>query len=179
MRKVRHRWDNWKIWITMFAAFFVLSGMGQAYAAAKGNLMQIAAQGKEIVAYIECGSKVNAAEGQVAQYACEKVEVIQPEDIVMHTIIMVDNSLSVTEENRERIKEILRQYVQGIPQQEEVSLALFGEEIRFLAKRAKGEEELLPLIEGMEFQNQDTFLTDFLFQMLGVSKMILSIPDLL
>ncbi len=167
MRKVRHRWDNWKIWITMFAAFFVLSGMGQAYAAAKGNLMQIAAQGKEIVAYIECGSKVNAAEGQVAQYACEKVEVIQPEDIVMHTIIMVDNSLSVTEENRERIKEILRQYVQGIPQQEEVSLALFGEEIRFLAKRAKGEEELLPLIEGMEFQNQDTFLTDFLFQMLG------------
>ncbi len=164
MEWVRHRWN---IWIAVLAVWIAFGGMGQAYAAADGRLMQIVADGKAVVAYIECGSKVNDAEGQVAQYPCENVEVIQPENISVHTIIMVDNSLSVTEENRGNIKEILRQYVQGIPEQEEVSFALFGEEIQFLAERAKGEDVLLTLIEGMEFQNQDTYLTDFVFQMLG------------
>lgn len=161
MRKAIFKIMAWTLTMAVFLAFF---NMGQAYAAAEGKLLQILPEGKDIVAYIECKSRAESAEAQVSQYPCGKTELIMPEEIAVHTVILVDNSLSVSEENRENMKNILRQYVQELPEQEAVSLAVFGEELKFLAEKSKDAGVMLPLIDGLEFQNQDTYLTDFLFQ---------------
>lgn len=155
-----------RVWMVMVVILFLGSGVREVYAADSGRLLQISTDGEELIAYLECDNKINSVKAQVAQYPCENVELIIPADISIHTIILVDNSLSVTEKNRENIKQILKQYVQKLPEKEVISLAVFGEEIQFLAEESQNSEELTQLIDGIEFHDQDTYLTDFLFQVL-------------
>lgn len=150
----------------IFVILILWGGDRKAYAAASVDLLQISTEGESIIAYLECDSKINSVKAQVAQYPCENVELIMPEDISIHTVIMIDNSLSVTESNRENIKNILREYVQELPEKEMISLAVFGEEIQFLTEKSQNREELTQLIDAIEFHDQDTYLTDFLFQAL-------------
>lgn len=130
-------------------------------------LLQISVDGGDMVAYVECGDEIASVEAQIAQYPCGDVQVGKAEDISIHTVIMVDNSLSVTEQNRDNIREILKEYVQTMPPQEVVSLAVFGEDIRFLCEKSGDAQEMVSLIDGIEFHDQDTYLTDYLYQMLG------------
>ncbi|GFI16443.1 hypothetical protein IMSAGC009_01608 [Lachnospiraceae bacterium] len=156
-----------KVWSKVSGLFIMLFILGQAMqvcAVQECTLLQMLVDDKRIVSYIECGSKINSADAQVSQYPCENVEVIQPKNLTVHTVIMLDNSLSITESNRETIKEILRQYVQELPENEAVSFAVFGEDIEFLAEKSKDTEELVRLIDETGFQNQDTYLTDYLYE---------------
>ena len=155
-----------KFWMIIFAILILWGGVREVYAAVGGSLLQISTDGEDIIAYLECDSKIHSAKAQVAQYPCENVELVMPGDISIHTVIMMDNSLSVTESNRENIRNILRKYVQELPEKEMVSLAVFGEEIQFLTEKSQNVEELTQLIDGIEFHDQDTYLTDFLYQAL-------------
>lgn len=161
MRKTKF-WGKWQI--GLFVILLTWGNVGKVYAAAEGSLLQIVVDDKEVVSYIECESSINSVDGQVAQYPCESVEIIPPEDISIHTIIMMDNSLSISESNRENIKNILREYVQELPENEKVSLAVFGEDIQFLTEKSQDAEEMVRLIDEIEFHNQDTYLTDYLLQ---------------
>ncbi|MCM1121384.1 MAG: FHA domain-containing protein [Eubacterium sp.] len=153
-----------RLWIMAFGILTIISNLGVVLASANGSLMQTVTTGEEVVSYGLCDSTVDSANMQIAQYPCEDVEMVVQKDISIHTIIMVDNSLSVTESNRENIKAILRRYVEEIPEQEAVSLAIFGEEIQFLTEKSKDQESLLQLIDEIEFHNQDTYLTDYLYE---------------
>lgn len=153
-----------KLWIAVIGVLLCIGSTGLVWAAEEANLLQITTDGAKIISYIECGSQIQSVEAQVAQYPCESVEITPPEEVSVHTVIMLDNSLSITESNREKIKDILRRYMQGMTGQEEVSFAVFGEDIQFLAEKSQDKEELLQLIDGIEFHDQDTYLTDYLFQ---------------
>lgn len=153
-----------KLWAVISAILVALGSSGHVYAAAECSLLQILINGKEIVSYVECDSGIHSAKAQVARYPCESVEIIQPDDISIHTVILLDNSLSISKSNRENIKNILRQYVQELPEKEVVSFAVFGEEIQFLSEKSQDTEGLLQLIDEIEFHDQNTFLTDYLFQ---------------
>lgn len=157
--------------IALFSIVFLLgtSVLGtsiQASAAAECSLQQILANEEEIIAYIECDSSINSVNAQVSQYPCGNVTVVPAEDISIHTVILLDNSLSITEINRENIKSILKQYLQNLPENEVVSLAVFGEEIQFLAEKSNNVDEMIQLVDEIAFHNQDTYLTDYLFQLL-------------
>lgn len=155
-----------KFWTMAFTGLLLWGGVVRVYAASEGSLLQSLEKDGEIIAYIESDSTVTSVDAQVAQYPCENVEVTTLENISVHTVILLDNSLSVTQENRGDIKEILRQYVQEMPENERVSLAAFGEDIQFLAEKSGDRNELAGLIDTIEFQDQDTYLTDFLYQAL-------------
>ncbi|MCI8967196.1 MAG: FHA domain-containing protein [Lachnospiraceae bacterium] len=152
--------------IALFSVFIILGTSIQASAAVKCSLLQLLADEDEIVAYIESDDNVDSVNAQVSKYPCENVAIVPAETISIHSIILLDNSLSITETNREKIKNILKQYVQRMPENEVVSLAVFGEEIQFLAERSNDVNEMVQLVDAIEFQNQDTYLTDYLFQLL-------------
>lgn len=161
MSKTRLKW-KWQI--VLLVMFLIWGNAGKVYAADESSLLQITVDDKEIVSYIKCEDEIHSVDGQVAQYPCQNVKIILPEDISIHTVIMLDNSLSITENNRQNIKDILRQYVQELPENERVSLAVFGEDIQFLTEKTQDTEEVIRLIDEIEFFNQDTYLTDYLFQ---------------
>ena len=153
-----------KIWMMTLIFLSMINLSNVVHASLYGSLLQITAVDEEIVAYVQCDSGVNSVEAQIAQYPCEEVYAVTQEEVFVHTVILMDNSLSVTESNRENIKNILRQYVQDIPEQEVVSLAVFGEDIQFLAEKSRDKDEFLRIIDEIEFHNQDTYLTDYLYE---------------
>ena len=83
-----------KFWMIIFAILILWGGVREVYAAVGGSLLQISTDGEDIIAYLECDSKIHSAKAQVAQYPCENVELVMPGDISIHTVIMMDNSLS-------------------------------------------------------------------------------------
>ncbi len=162
--RIRIRWL-----ITAAIMFLAFGRSGTAYAA-EGRLMQVSVDGGKMISYIECNEAVNSADAQIAQYPCENVEIMAAGDISMHTVILLDNSLSISEDNRIKIKDILKSYMQGLPENETVSLAVFGEEIQFLAEKQNAADAMVSLIDGIEFHDQDTYLTDYLFQAVEMTK---------
>ena len=155
-----------RFWAMALFALLLLENTTRVCAAPAGSLLQILTDEQEIVAYIECDGAVTSADAQVAQYPCESVEVGGPQSIRVHTVILLDNSLSITEDNRKQIREILKRYVGNLPENEVVSLATFGEDLQFLAEKSGDKDELTGWIDAIEFHDQDTYLTDFLYQAL-------------
>ena len=82
------------------------------------------------------------------------------------TVIMIDNSLSITEENRERFKEIIRELVDHHAEGERYTLACFDKEIHFLSKKSASYEELKTQIDKLSFEYQDTYLKDSVYSVL-------------
>lgn len=167
MRKIN---SPMKYLLSMFIILLFFSNAGQVYAASDCQLLQIVVNDNEVVSYIECDSDISEVNGQIAQYSCENIEICGSENISIHTIIMLDNSLSITENNRANIKNILKQYAQGMTETEMISLATFGEDIQFLTEKSQDMEEILQSIDAIEFYNQDTYLTDYLFQLVEEIK---------
>lgn len=157
-------------WLIMAAVMFFVFGSVDFVYAAESRLMQVSVDGQRMISYLECGEAIHSADAQVARYPCENVEVTAAENISVHTVFLLDNSLSISEDNRIKIKDILKNYVQTLPENERISLAVFGENIQFLAERQSGTDEILSLIDGIEFHDQDTYLTDYLFQAVEMVK---------
>lgn len=157
-------------WLITAAVMLWFFGSGGLVYAAESRLMQVSVDGQKMISYIECGEAVSSADAQVARYPCENVEITAAGDISIHTVILLDNSLSISEDNRIKIKDILKRYMQELPENETVSFAVFGEDIQFLAEKQNAKDEILPLVDGIEFHDQDTYLTDYLFQAVEMVK---------
>lgn len=155
--------------IAMAAMLLAFGGGGQVYAA-ESRLMQVSVDGRKMISYIKCGEAVESADAQIAQYPCENVEITTAGKVSIHTVILLDNSLSISGDNRIKIKDILKRYMQGMPENEAVSFAVFGEDIQFLAEKQNTADVILPLIDEVEFHDQDTYLTDYLFQAVEMVK---------
>ena len=68
-------------WAAACALLLTAAPVGEACGAAQCRLLQIVTDQQEIVTYIESDSKIEAVNAQVAQYPCEKAEIILPGNI--------------------------------------------------------------------------------------------------
>ena len=80
-----------------------------------------------------------------------------------HTVLLVDNSASVSRENREKIRELLLEAAESRQEGEQLELMVFGEEPRLLAS-AKEQDALPEIIRNMPFEDQNSYLPDVLAQ---------------
>ncbi len=153
--------------IICFTAFPIVVRAEDGY-----QLQQITVHDAQVVAYIAGEERPEKIDYQIAMTPCDNAMfgTVNEMGETVHTIILMDNSLSITEENREKALDFLRQYVQTGNANEEISLAVFGEDIQFLVRRSADAEELLFAIDSIEFNNQDTYLTDILYDLLDEIK---------
>lgn len=155
----RRKWHFTKILIVLLNLFFII---GVTVNAAKDSrVMQMASEGTDILIYIKNLDEQGTFSGQVAMHEASVSDSSSVMDI--HTVILLDNSLSITNANKLKIKAVLNEYLQRKPEDEQVSLAVFGEDIVYLAERETDREKLSELIEGIEYQNRDSYLTDILY----------------
>ncbi|GFI19437.1 hypothetical protein IMSAG249_02445 [Lachnospiraceae bacterium] len=106
---------------------------------------------------------------QIGTSACEDVSVrrIDEEPVPMRTLIMVDNSVSIPEKAREQIIEILQNLIADRLGGEETALAVFGEDITWLTDYTSDYTALKSAVENMDYQDQETYLTDVLYELLS------------
>lgn len=153
--------------IIIFMFVFLISGI-LVMAAQNYQLLQIGVEDGQIVAYMEGDADVSEIDCQIGMIPCEKVNVTTMADapFSFHTIVLIDNSLSITQENKEKAIELLKTYMQQKSENEYVSIAIFGENIDFLIEKSNDAQALQDAIDSISQNNQDTYLTDILYNLL-------------
>ncbi len=130
-------------------------------AAGQTEIMQSAVDGNNLHLYIRELAEESTLTGQIAQTKAEITDVI--ETPIIHTIVLLDNSLSITEQNQVKAREILSAYVQGKAETEQITIATFGEDIKYLAERETDADKLIEAMNSVVHENQDSFLSDILY----------------
>lgn len=162
---------NRKYSMGMTAALVLLIGMigsSLAMAAQAYRLLQVGTDGDQVVTYIEGDTAIEGIECQIGMIPCEEVRIekMAESPFSFHTIILVDNSLSVTQENKDKIFDLLGTYMQEKNENEYISLAVYGEDIEFLLEKSQDAQALQEAIDSIQQNNQDTYLTDIMYDLL-------------
>lgn len=85
----------------------------------------------------------------------------------MRTLIMIDNSLSMSSDNRKKIDELLQKIISGKSDNEEIRIAVFGEDISNLTDYTNDYDVLNEAVGSIEYQNRETYLTDVLYDLIS------------
>lgn len=105
---------------------------------------------------------------QIATAEADKVDMqmISELDVPMRTLVMVDNSLSISKENRGKISEFLQNLISDRLNNEEICIAVFSEDIHRLTDYTSDYTALKRAAEGIAYEDQETYLTDVLYDLL-------------
>lgn len=129
--------------------------------AEEAAIMQFFQYGENMRIYIKGLDEYDNVTGQIGQ---ESVEIVGTgTEPVGHTIILVDNSLSVTRDNMSKAKEILTEYFQNKSGSEKVSLAVYGTNIQYLVEKEADSQKLISALDEIVTEDKDTYLTDVLY----------------
>lgn len=156
--------------------------------AASVSIVEAEIEGTQITAYVKGAGNVSSASAMVGQYAGEEVQVqtLSSSSIPIHTLVLIDNSHSIPTANRTQTKQMVQDLFAARKSNEAFSLGAIGEEVNILVDFTDDYTQLKTALDNMEYQKQDTFLTDALYdyftatnfgQTSGVYERILLISD--
>ena len=127
----------------------------------KASILQSILTEEGIDLYINGLGEYSDVTGQIGR---EPVEVERTgQDIEGHTIILLDNSLSVTKDNLAKVKDVLKKYAEIKKENEKVSLAVYGTDIQYLLEKEKEKDKIIETVESVASEDKDTYLTDVLY----------------
>jgi len=129
-------------------------------------MMQSYIEGGEWTAYVPwqpdmiSGAQVQL--GNTVEEEAEAEEITSSDACHIHTIIIFDNSFSISPQNREIMKKVVREIISLHRDGEKYTLATFDHELHLLAGYSDDYEYLDGLAQKIEFADQLTFLKDAL-----------------
>ena len=105
---------------------------------------------------------------QIGNLEADKVrtQLVEELDMPMQTLIMVDNSLSITPKNQKKISRFLQYLISDRLANEEIGIATFSEEARKLVDYTSEYEALMRAADNISYQRQSTYLTDALYDLM-------------
>ncbi len=137
-------------------------------AAEPGSVLSFGTEEKNIVLYIQNPGETYEVQCQIGTSEAEviKSHSITEDAIPIKTIILLDNSLSVVEKYRPTIQTILLDLAANRMVGEQFTIATFSEEVSYLLKDCSDYTQIKQTIDGISYNNQETYLTDILYDML-------------
>lgn len=148
--------------------FLLLLCCSTTLAAEPGSVLSFGTEEKEIVLYIQNPGEEYEIQCQIGTSEAEAIKShpITEETIPIETIILLDNSLSVVEKYRPTIQTILSELAASRMVGEQFTVATFSEEVHYLLKDSSDYTQVKQAIDGISYNNQETYLTDVLYDML-------------
>ena len=112
--------------------------------------------------------KIDYMTYQIGTSLCKdiKSKPINQLDVAMKTLILVDNSLSIPMEDREKTKDMLLEFIAEKKDNEWVRIATFNEELHYLTDYVNDYTTLKKAIQSIQYNDQETYLTDVLYTVL-------------
>ena len=157
----------------MFLSFVLLvaiclTGVVKAEAAGDSKVMQaIVTQDETTVkAYVKGASGGSATAYQIGNIAADvpKGYQISEDSEAMRTLIMLDNSLSIPQNSRPLMKEMVKAILDAHGEKETFRLATFSDKISYLSDQYSTDYTLLKsVVDSVEHVDQETYLTDVLY----------------
>ncbi|MBQ9991566.1 MAG: FHA domain-containing protein [Lachnospiraceae bacterium] len=148
--------------------FFMM--MKTADAAEATKVIEIQESGTGSVIFVKgIEEEVQSATAIVGNTEAADVQILDISSgrIPMKTLILMDNSLSIPEGKRESIKEVIGEILAGREESEQIALATFGESIEILSDFTNDYVSLKQVLEEIEFQDRETYLTDVLYELIS------------
>lgn len=117
--------------------------------------------------YASAPDSFNSVSCQIGTEEVKEIKSQKVSDVAnaVETYLLLDNSLSIKAEYRDRVKEIAQAVVAGRASNESITLATFDTELHILADKSTDTNALTELVNQIEYQNLDTKLTDVLYQL--------------
>ncbi len=112
---------------------------------------------------------------QIGKEACPREDVavgsMDSLETPMRTILLVDNSKSIPEHNHQDIQAILKSIVAGAMEREQIKIGIISDRLTYQCEFTSDKEALQGIIEGITYSNQDTYLSDILYDVIdGLEK---------
>lgn len=150
----------------IFAAVFCVQ---LAFAAYTGGIFSFAVKDKDIILYVQNPGEGCEIQCQIGTSEAEKIEShpIAEEEVPIETIILLDNSLSVTEKYRPLIRTVMSELAANRMEGELFTIAVFSDQIQYLVQKCGDYAQVKQAIDGITYQDQETYLTDVLYAMLA------------
>lgn len=106
---------------------------------------------------------------QIATTEAEQLSIktVSELDKPMQTLVMVDNSISISAGNREKIAEFLQNMISDRLNNEELCIATFSEDISIVTDYSSDYTTLKQAIDSISYQDQETYLTDVLYDLIS------------
>ena len=142
-----------------------LSEAAQSTSSGELKFRQAVANETVVKAYVRGGSAQDGIAYQIGYVPADepKAYSIAEDAEPMRTLIMMDNSLSVPQTSREKIRETVTSLIDAHAEKEAIRLATFDETAHYLSDTYSTDYTLLKSLVGtIVYQNQETFLTDVL-----------------
>lgn len=149
-------------------AIFMLCGL-TAQAAENAGIMEAYTGEESFTVYVKGASeKLSDVSVQIGTSTGEAASAarVSEQDVSMRTIVMIDNSISITKENREKIADFLQNLIADRDAKEEMAITVFSEDITWLTEYTGDYSTLKQAIDGIEYQDQETYLTDVLYDLI-------------
>ncbi|MBO5474613.1 MAG: FHA domain-containing protein [Lachnospiraceae bacterium] len=105
--------------------------------------------------------QIGTADGTVTA-----VQPVTEQDVSMKTFVMLDNSVSIQQSDREKVAELLQNLISDRDNNEEMAICVFGEDITWLTEYTADYSVLKQAVEQIVYQDQNTYLTDVLYDLL-------------
>lgn len=115
-----------------------------------------------------CGSLTEMPSVQIGTDVCEDVELV--DDFTCKTLILLDNSKSVQSVWQNEAITLMNALIYYHMDHEEIKLASFADGLELWSDYSDDYEALSNLAVNMPFANQDSYLTDILYQLLSEEK---------
>lgn len=154
-----------KFMTVILGTALLFSGMMPVHAQEEEKLMQTIVSENDLKIFVASEKEISAATAQIGMDHCEDVTVCTVSDMgePVNTLIFLDNSLSISEKNQQKIKSFLQSYIAQKYEHEAISLYLFGEEAKEILRDVQDQDELLEAVEEIRYENQVSWLTDAVY----------------
>ncbi len=149
--------------------FMALASVSVVSAASDYSIKQCHTGKDSISVYVDSdGVSIDSAACQIGRLESEQVTVtpISELDTPLRTLFLLDNSLSITNEYRPEISEIITGVIDGHLDGEQFRLATIDTDIHYLGDYSTDYDELKSQIGTIEYSNQDTYFTDHIYNVL-------------
>lgn len=148
---------------------FMLCGL-PVHAAGDVNIMETYTGEDRFMVYVKGTSEeisnvsvqIGITTGELASAA-----LVTEQDVSMRTIVMIDNSISITQENRDKIADFLQNFIADRDAGEEIAITVFGEDMTWLTEYTGDYSTLKQAIDEIKYQDQETYLTDVLYDLIS------------
>jgi len=159
--------------ITVLLAVLFLSVSARAEIR-QGDILSYSVNGDEITAFVANpeGKQTYELDCQVGTKRPESIEShpVKEDPVSVKTLILLDNSLSVRSEYREKISEILQTLVENHADNEQYTVACFSDGIEYLLTDSMDYDAVKNTIGSISYKDQETYLTDVLYDLLSGMK---------
>lgn len=150
-------------WIVLLLLMAVMLSMALP-AGASGNVLWAVINEEKAVVYLPQEEQIDSC--QIGRVPCTAVSStpISELEVPIYTLIILDNSLSIPQSERPIIHQLLTNLVGNRMQGEQFTIATIEDTIHYLCSDESDYLVLSNAIDSIVYENQDTQLTDNLYQ---------------